>query len=167
MIEAIRQWATILAGVLVFGSLSLVLLPEGKFHRPIRMTLGLLLTLALLKPVQGWREESIPDMEHFQRNQTDRREEIEGKQKGQVAHLFRQKLESQMKETLRQEGWETVKAVQCPIEEEDQEHFGKIKEVLVLVEDVSRADSIKEFLQKEYEVPREKVTVACQNAENG
>lgn len=51
MIEAVRQWITGLAAAAVIGALAQCLMPEGSVKRAGKLAVGLLLMLAVVRPV--------------------------------------------------------------------------------------------------------------------
>ena len=50
MLDGLRSWAMMISGVVVFGSMCEVILPDGEFQKYIRLAIGIMLIFALVSP---------------------------------------------------------------------------------------------------------------------
>lgn len=163
MLELLKQWAMTLAGVVIFGSLCEVILPEGSFQKYIRLAVGLLLVFTLIAPLRQFLQLDFSGTELFDSGTQAylQREEMEEQQKNDVIRIYIQNLNQKMKQSLQTELGETDLEVHCQVEE-SAENFGNIREVLVLLRtnrDESASAEIKKILQREYGVNEKRITV--------
>lgn len=155
MIKALQDWAMVLSGVAVFGSLCEVILPEGSFQKYIRLALGMVLVLALLSPVrefllEGWRDNEEMIQERYQKT-----EEMEETQREEVLRIYKTRLNQKILSTLQRYG--ISGKVECVVGEKEK-NFGEIEEVQVWA---SEQDSPKiyEILQKEFSIAESRIVI--------
>lgn len=164
MLELLKEWAVTLAGIVVFGSMCEVILPEGNFQKYVRLAVGMLLILALVSPVPKLLRMEIPD--HFPSGASAdayrQRSEMEEKQKADVMRAYQQKLAEKLRLSLMNKIDGINPEVRCEAEETDPARFGNINEVLVILDAQATADvteQIKDILAEEYGIERKRVTV--------
>ena len=164
MLELLREWAVTLAGIVVFGSMCEVILPEGNFQKYVRLAVGMLLILALVSPVPRLLRLEIPDVfsggasaEAYQE-----RAEMEERQKADVMRTYQQELAKKLRLTLMSKIEDIDPQVRCEAEESDPARFGNINEVLVILDADTSADvteRIKAILKEEYGIEQKRVSV--------
>lgn len=160
MIASLQEWAMVLSGVAVFGSLCEVILPEGSFQKYIRLGLGMVLVLAMLSPVrellhQEWRVAE----ESGQRRAYQDAEAMEERQREDVIRIYQENLNQQMLASLEAKISGFSGSVSCSVETE-QENFGVIRKVLILsdIEEVDRGEILR-ILREEFGVASEQITI--------
>ena len=83
MIDALRTWLTSVIMVAMLLSLVQVLIPKGSVQQIASFTGGLILLLALLRPLLGMElSELLPDLQQYQEEIRQRREELEAVEAG-------------------------------------------------------------------------------------
>ncbi len=158
MIKALQDWAMVLSGLAVFGSLCEVILPEGSFQKYIRLGLGMLLVLALLSPVrdflhQGWRGDKEVTKERYRET-----EKMEEKQREEILRVYKANLNQKILSVLEGQGFSGT--VQCRVGEEEK-NFGEIDHIWILAENEGvDAEQIYEILQKEFSIAPSRITVS-------
>lgn len=158
MIKALQDWAMVLSGLAVFGSLCEVILPEGSFQKYIRLGLGMLLVLALLSPVrdflhQGWSEDQKVIKERYETT-----EKMEEKQREEILRVYKANLNQKILSVLQGHGFSGT--VQCRVGEEER-NFGEIEHIWILAEGRGVDESrIYEILQKEFSIAQSRITVS-------
>ncbi|MBO5363844.1 MAG: stage III sporulation protein AF [Clostridia bacterium] len=162
MVTMLRDWAMVLSGVAVFGSLCEVILPDGSFQKYIRLGLGMVLVLTLISPLQELLHHDF-DIGNFQSGTYAylERETMEEEQRKEVMIIYRENLNQKMQQTLITEFPGFSGRVSCSVEEENPEEFGKILRVQVLLEHgTGKAEEIQKILSREYGVLKTQVEVA-------
>ncbi len=161
MLTMLREWAMVLSGVAVFGSLCEVILPEGSFQKYIRLGLGMMLALTLISPLRELLHHDFdagsfsPEIAAY-----SEREVMEETQRQEVMKLYRERLNQKMEQTLTEEIPDFAGAVLCDVEEENPEKFGMILSVRVLLENETAAkEQIQETLSREYGVSAGQVEI--------
>ncbi len=92
MSDALRMWILTLSGIIVFGSLSEMLLPGGVYKKYVQLAVGLMLTTAVLKPLaEGFPEEvSLPAMNAYEQSM-----DMDTKQRADVLKILSSTAERQ------------------------------------------------------------------------
>ena len=161
MMEALREWAMLLAGVMIFGSICESLLPQGGLSKYVRLTVGLLLVLTLIAPVMHWMEKGGGAgglLETPARSASMQAEDMREKQRQAVIRLYKKKLEEKIKETLAGGIGNHTFTVHCMVNEEEGEQFGEITSVTVVFQAADAYDYtgyVKEQLHKIYGIEEE------------
>ena len=161
--ELMKSWAITLAGIVVFGSACEVILPDGTFRKYIRLSIGMVLILTLLSPVQELLKKGDSyEMPEISRKAYTQRSDMEQTQRGQVLELYKKNLNTKMSRAICSRLGESVFEVQCKVEEENPDTFGTILNVHVLTEKEEKADfaeEVKTILYQDFGVSKDKVTV--------
>lgn len=161
--EALKEWAMLLAGVMIFGSLCEALLPAGGISKYIRLTIGLLLVLTLIAPVMHWMEDGLDLGVLDTPNQTAsaQAEEMGEKQRQEVIRLYKKNLEGKIKETLAGGIGNSSFTVHCTVQEEEGDQFGEIESVTVVFAsaEYDYTDYVKEQLYKIYGIEKEDTVI--------
>lgn len=157
MIMALQDWAMVLSGLAVFGSLCEVILPGGSFQKYIRLGIGMLLVLALLSPVRvflhrGWDKDKSIAKERYQET-----EKMEERQREEILRVYKAGLEQKILSALEARGFSG--SVQCRVGEEER-NFGAIEHIRILSENEKPDESqIYEILQKEFSIAPDSISV--------
>lgn len=161
--EALKDWAIMLAGIVVLGSASEVILPDSSFRKYVRLAIALVLMLTLLSPLKNllYRkpEFQIPQISQAAYRQ---REEMEATQKEDVMRLYSIRLNEKIEQALIQRIGKIPIDIQCRIEEDDPDRFGTIRHVLVLVDAEygnNITDGIKESLYQDFGINKNRIDV--------
>ncbi len=160
MIASLQEWAIVLSGIAVFGSLCEVILPDGSFQKYIRLGMGMILVLALLSPIrdllhQDWQM----DTGNGQNRGYREAEAMDERQREEVLSLYRENLNQKMMSSIQAKHPMFSGKVQCIVDEEE-ENFGAIREVLIS-SDTKNVDAkeIQRILKEEYGITAEQITL--------
>lgn len=161
--ELLKNWAMTLAGIIVFGSACEVILPDGVFRKYIRLSIGMVLILTLLSPVQKFLQEGKNyEFSEVSRKAYTQRNQMEEVQRVEVLQLYQSNLNTKMQNALRSRLGERPFEVRCKVEENNPDTFGSILKVTILTEEEEKSgfiDEIKEILYRDFGVSKDKVTV--------
>lgn len=171
MLTFLREWALSLSGVAIFGSVCEVILPEGSFQKYIRLTVGMLLVLTLLTPMEQIFH-IIPDageLVAIHSRAYEEREEMEDREKEAVLQIYRENLNQKLLTSLKQRLGEKKILLKCQIEEDNPENFGTIKEVQVFLypEESYDIEEIQKICKEDYGIPKERVIARYLKERNG
>ncbi len=172
MLDFLREWVLSLSGVAVFGSVCDVILPDGSFQKYIRLSVGILLVLTLMTPMQQLFHIIPKEEEMVLRHSRayEEREGMETQEKEAVLHIYQENLNQKFLSSIKQRLGDGDMEVRCSVEEEDPEEFGTVKEVLVLFRDgdeINQTDEVAKVLKQDYGIPAEKVVVRYLKERNG
>ncbi len=149
MLEFLRSVALTVSGIVVFGSLCEMILPNGTYKKYIHLSLGLVLVIALISPIINFDKDSIDFTDSniaYIDTQT-----MEESQRDDVIRLYKKNLALNMKKEI-----EDIAGVNFDIKcdvYEDEENFGKIKNISVIVDaesGVKISDAAIEQLKENY-----------------
>ncbi len=119
MVDMLRSWLTSVILVTMLLSLVQVLLPKGSVQKIASFTGGLLLLLALLRPLLGADiSDLLPDLQQVQAEIEQRQEELQQVETGYWEQSIAEKTEAYIWDKAAQIGWEgTVQVeVECSSE---------------------------------------------------
>ena len=133
--EFLKNWAITVAGVVVFGTICEVILPNGVFRKYVRLTIGMILVLSLLSPLQKWMHGDV-DLGKIElsREAYEQRSDMEKIGQEEVLHLYRTNLNTKMQNVIHAYVGEISVEVQCRVEESNPDTFGTILWVTVLTD---------------------------------
>ncbi len=143
MLEFLRNLALSVSGIVVFGSLCEMILPNGVYKKYIHLTIGLVLVISIISPVLNF--DTDIDVSYID---TDKMEEA---QKDDVIRLYKKNLAINMKKQI-----EAIAGVDFDIKcdvYDTQEDFGKIKNIWITVDaesGVKISDAAIEMLKENY-----------------
>ena len=149
MLEFLRSVALTVSGIVVFGSLCEMILPNGTYKKYIHLSLGLVLVIALISPIINFDKDSI-DFTDSNIAYIDK-QTMEESQRDDVIRLYKKNLALNMKKEI-----EDIAGVNFDIKcdvYEDEENFGKIKNISVIVDaesGVKISDAAIEQLKENY-----------------
>ena len=163
MLELLKDWAMALAGIIVFGSVCEVILPGGVFQKYVRLAVGLMLILALTAPITKLLGVDI-QADFFQEEQAkayQQRAAMETRQKAEVMRVYKKNLCQKLAMTLQGIFDEEEFEVRCEVEEKNEENFGEIQQVLVLVQagTADKTTAAVEALKNQYGIEKSKIEV--------
>lgn len=157
MIKSLQDWAMVLSGLAVLGSLCEVILPGGSFRKYIRLGIGMLLVLGLLSPVRGILNGNWDVKESVTTERYRETKEMEEKQREEILRVYRENLNRRICSILLDCG--IPSEVYCRVGEEER-NFGEIEHIRVLVEDEGvEAERVYEILQRELSVAPDRIAV--------
>lgn len=146
--EFLKNWAITVAGVVVFGTICEVILPNGVFRKYVRLTIGMILVLSLLSPLQKWMHGDV-DLEKIElsREAYEQRSDMEEVAQKEVIRLYRTNLNTKMQNVIHAYLGEISVEVRCDVEESNPDTFGTILWVTVLTDRECGLD-VKEKIKK-------------------
>ena len=173
--EALRDWTMTIAGVIVFGSMCDMLMPENGIKKYIRLALGLILVISIITPVVsllgGFRDGSIPQIDSEQENAYTSYSQMEERQREDITKIYRENVESKINATLETEY--PGRAFETRVETSDsQENFGEILRVDVVVYTNSEtgeeqrkdlSSSVEETINQNYGVDKKNIYVSAED----
>ena len=163
MLEALRDWAAVLSGVMIFGALCEVILPSGSFQKYIRLAVGLLLVFTLMTPFLEILHLRDADSGIFNAGESAylAREEMEEKQRAEVLLLYQKSLNQKMMASIKNLRKRDDVEVRCSVCEEIG-RFGAVDGVLVLVRAAPSekdTEKIRQLMRQEYGVAEDQITL--------
>lgn len=173
--EALRDWTMTIAGVIVFGSMCDMLMPENGIKKYIRLALGLILVISIITPVVsllgGFKDGNIPQINSEQENAYTSYSQMEERQREDITKIYRENVESKINATLETEYPD--RTFETRIETSDsQENFGEILRVDVVIHTNSGTDgteekdlvsSVKESINQNYGVDKKNIYVSAED----
>ena len=116
MINMLRSWLTSVIMVTMLLSLAQVLLPKGSVQKIASFTGGLLLLLALLRPLLGADvSDLLPDLQQVQAEIEQRQEELQQVETGYWEQSIAEKTEAYILDKAAQIGWEGTVRVEVEL----------------------------------------------------
>lgn len=164
-----------IAGVIVFGSMCDMLMPENGIKKYIRLALGLILVISIITPVVsllgGFRDGSIPQIESEQENAYTSYSQMEERQREDITKIYRENVGAKINSTLESEY--PGRAFETRVETSDsQENFGEILRVDVVVYTNSEtgeeqrkdlSSSVEETINQNYGVDKKNIYVSAED----
>ena len=165
--EALRDWTMTIAGVIVFGSMCDMLMPENGIKKYIRLALGLILVISIITPVVsllgGFRDE--------QENAYTSYSQMEERQREDITKIYRENVGAKINSAL--ESKYPGRAFETRVETSDsQENFGEILRVDVVVYTNSEtgeeqrkdlSSSVEETINQNYGVDKKNIYVSAED----
>ncbi len=153
MINFLRQWTMSLAGIIVFGSLCEILLPNNVYKKYINLAIGLMLCVALISPfIKGEYDVNVPVFSYSADGV-----EIEDKD---TLSVFSKKICRSLEEFVSGETGLKLSA-RCEISD-NPENFGKIENIYLIIQaegDKRINDSVIDEIALSYGVSKENISV--------
>lgn len=137
--EFLKSWAMTVCGVIVFGSICEMLLPNSSLKKYVRLALGLIMILTILMPVQKLLQDNaaVPAFSFAEKaDQTQAYltiEEMEEKQQQQVIRIYQDNLNERIGSALAAEFGSGI-TVKTEAESESEDRFGELNRVLVMID---------------------------------
>ncbi len=157
--ELLRNWAMTMAAILVLSSMCEILLPEGNFQKYVRLTIGIVLVIALVAPLKGCMEHP-PELKEIPIEAEEVRSFAEKKQNKDIIKLYRANLEQSMQTVLSSGVDCLVLKVVCTVDETEK-HWGAIQKVTVTVDkkDTATTAQIHHLLNAQFGVKTEQCEI--------
>lgn len=164
-----------IAGVIVFGSMCDMLMPENGIKKYIRLALGLILVISIITPVVsllgGFRDGSIPQIDSEQENAYTSYSQMEERQREDITKIYRENVGAKINSAL--ESKYPGRAFETRVETSDsQENFGEILRVDVVVYTNSEtgeeqrkdlSSSVEETINQNYGVDKKNIYVSAED----
>lgn len=163
--DNIKEWIATLSGIIVFGSICEMIMPEGKFNKYTRLVIGLILVIALISPVYSVVENGISDeflLNSVEVYNNDFSLNIDEYQKNKIISLYKRKLEEKAKESVLKEVDGFSAQIKFEVEEGDEKDFGAIKKITVLSDskfNSNQVTKIKRILKNDYQISENKIVI--------
>lgn len=143
MLEFLRNLALSVSGIVVFGSLCEMILPNGVYKKYIHLSIGLVLVIAIISPIISF--DKVDEITYIEL------EDMEEAQRDDILKLYKKNLVLNMKKEI--EGVAGVDFdIKCDICDTE-EDFGKIKDIRIIVDaekNVKISDIAIERLREKY-----------------
>lgn len=157
MPEFLKAWAMSLSGIIVFGSVCDMLLPNDAYKKYIHLAIGIILILALISPFAEGNFEPEASLPAFSEACEI---EAEGQEREAILKVYKNKLHEKMKEDIEETAGVEFD-IRCEINETEEE-FGEIEEIRIIADakdGVRINDRAIEILCDRYGVSRDKISV--------
>lgn len=163
MTAFLKSWTMSIAGIIVFGSVCEMLLPNNTYKKYLQTVIGIMLIFAAVSPLLKQGGVELHVLPRFEAYEYYARAEIG--QRDAIVGIYKRKLNEKIKGDIKNSVGIDVE-VRCEVSESE-ESFGEIKEVEVIadVEAGETKDEIKGILTEGYGVLRDRVRVKCLNGE--
>ena len=157
MPEFLKAWAMSLSGIIVFGSVCDMILPNDSYKKYIHLSIGIILILALISPFAENGLEIEPSMPVFSKGyniETEKREN-EG-----VLSIYKNRLREKMRADIIDVAGVNFD-IRCEVSQAE-ESFGEIEMVCIIVDakdGVKISDRALGIICDTYGVARDKISV--------
>lgn len=143
MVEALKGWVSNIVAVIFFVTLVEILLPDGKIKKYIGFIIGILVIITIMAPVVrvlgGNINIEFPEISSTSSEESSTIENRSGKinqiQSEQVLRVYREKLESSIKEQLKDMKEAECTNVTCLINGYENGKLGEINEIQVSLQE--------------------------------
>ena len=166
--EAIKAWAAALCAVTVFAAVGESILPSGNLKKLIRIVLGLLLVIAVCRPIVKGEIGEIA-LETGREEAFLQTNNMEEKEREAVLRLYRANLAKNIENSLCVISKDARFEVSVSVETQNMEHFGKIRGVTVTVitndEKLYLNDEIERIIDQSYGVEKKNIAIKYAPAE--
>ncbi len=155
--ELFREWIVTIISIIIFVTFIEILLPNSNHRRYISVIIGLLIMFVILKPLLGFVKdgaslgEGILAASNQMEQQTlqNRVQQQQFSNNDMVLELYKQELKKQMSGRLEKQLGVLVHDIELDIEDKDQESFGSIKGIyIVLREDEDTVNNSSSGIQE-------------------
>lgn len=151
MIEFLKSMTMSVAGIIVFGSVCEMILPDGSFKKYLHLAIGLMLILAFLSPLSDRSslktDNEIPEI---------KTESFESSHSEDVLKLYKDKLSKRVEEEIKDRtGADTD--VSCSVSSEENT-FGAIEKLeIACTQEIEK--EVYAVAKEVFDVPRERVVI--------
>ncbi len=155
--ELFREWIVTIISIIIFVTFIEILLPNSNHKRYISVIIGLLIMFVILKPLLGFVEnggdlgEGIMAASNQMEQMTlqNRVQQQQFSNNDMVLELYKEELKKQMSGRLETQLGVSAHDIELEIEETDQESFGSIKGIyIVLREDEDTVNDSSSGIQE-------------------
>ncbi len=162
--EWLREWIWQIAGIIILSAVCDMIMPSGEMKKYVRLVMGLVLVVAVIRPVINIPEITLAEMERSetQRNAAELKNRLTEKEQFNVIKIYKEKVCQNIENTLRLPSNVTAD-VKVEVEAENEKEFGNITGITVLVysdekiEDINNA--VKNTITEEFGVRPENIRV--------
>lgn len=162
--EWLREWIWQIAGIIILSAVCDMIIPSGEMKKYVRLVMGLVLVVAVIRPVINLPAITLAEMERAetQRNATELKNRLTEREQFNVIKIYKEKVCQNIENKLSLPKNVSVD-VKVEVEEEDDKEFGNITGVTVLVysdgkiEDVN--NSMKNTITEEFGVRPENIRI--------
>lgn len=167
----LKGWAQLISGAIIFTALCEILLPQGSTKKYIRLILGMILTLAIIKPMESFSSANFSyDLFDFEKSLAYKTADEKEKSESElIIKLYKENLEDNIKKRLKKD----VNAdffLDISVSE-DSKNFGEIKNALIKV---YQQDGFRDFrkeiysiMKNDFGVDEEKIVLKFTNTPDG
>lgn len=160
--EWIRNWAMQVAGITVLAAICDVIMPRGNMQKYVRMVMGLVLIIALVKPLIGINGERFgAALSDSRARAAEMKNSMTERERNEVLRVYRAKLAESIDNELRAADI-CAAEIDVAVEEENDGRFGDITEVTVTLGGSAgndAADSARTLICKKFGVSRDNIRI--------
>ena len=160
--EWLRDWTINLAGLVVLFAALEIILPRGDMKKYVQLAMGLVLIIAVVKPIANFSAGSIGYLESSERQTAaaELKNRLNEKERFCVMKVYREKICESIKNEITAENGEHIE-VKAEIEENDEKRFGEVNGVTVIVysDRAVNSDEIRQTVNRKFGVDRENIRI--------
>ncbi|MBQ7960484.1 MAG: stage III sporulation protein AF [Clostridia bacterium] len=160
--EWISNWIMQIAGIIVVGAISELIMVEGELKKYVKLVAGLVLMLTVIRPIivisSNTFQLEIPKSERLKAVELKNR--LDEKEMEKIFEIYREKLETSVENEIYSRFGLDVTA-KADVEENDENSFGNIIALTVFSDYTDKAsdDEIKELLNQKFGVSKEMIEI--------
>lgn len=154
----LKAWTMSVAGIIVFGSICEMILPNSSYKKYVHLAIGLMLILSLLSPFV--KNKFDIDAELPQDKAYTQYDNMEDRQKSEVLSLYKRKLCEKIKGEIEKSSGIEVE-IRCEVSEAE-ETFGNIERVYIIADSNGGKrlnQGAVDILKKDYGLSDEKIDI--------
>lgn len=160
--EWLREWIMYLAGLVMLFAVLETVLPDGDMKKCVRLVMGLVLIIAVTKPIVNFSADKIDFAESAVRRETaaELKNRMSEKERICVMRIYREKLGENIKNEIAEDCGGRVE-VKTEVEDTDAERFGEISGVTVIIysDTVTDSDKVRQTISRKFGVDKNNIRV--------
>ena len=161
--EALKSWAIVVTGTVIFGSVCEILMPEGNLRKFVRVALGILLVFSIAKPLVNISDKDfmLGEIKQSRIMASDYTKMLDEENKFQIIKTYKNNLNNKIESAILEKDSGIVAEVKVDVETESEKNFGDIKSALVIVTGLAEENSSETIFAvlNEFGVPNKKVDI--------
>ncbi len=145
----LKEWIWQIAGIIILSSVCDMIVPGGEMKKYVKLVMGLILVVAVIRPLVGVPAISAIEIEKTEtrRKATELKTRLDEKEMFNVIKVYKEKLCRKIEEQL-DVVFDTTAEVKVELEIENEDNFGDITGVTVLMHTGNNTDGMAEDVRK-------------------
>lgn len=141
--EALKSWAIVVTGTVIFGSVCEMLMPDGNLRKFVRVALGILLVFAIAKPLINISDKDfmLNEIKQSQAMASDYSKGLDEENKFQIIKTYKKNLNKKMEEAIAERDPDIVVDINSEVETQNEKNFGNIKHISAIVTNPGEGNS--------------------------
>ena len=159
MVEALKSWVSNIIAIIFFITIIEVVLPNGSTKKYVGLVTGMLIIITIMTPVVkalgGQIDLKIPELNtstsSLKSSSDEQIYKLNQIQTQQVLKVYKDKLDSEIKDTLKNLGEYSCKSVDCKVYGDTQK-FGEVSEITINVVDKTKNNKLSRIKRVEVNI---------------